>query len=422
VSAASGAGSRRHVVVGLTSLAIVIGYTDRVNISVAAVVMKDQLGWSETEKGLILSSFFVGYMAFMLVGGWCANRFGGMRVLGVSVVAWSLLTLLTPLTANLPLAVLIAARVATGVGEAAMFPAAYELVGRWAPAAERTRAIARVMNGIPVGTVLGLLLTGWLVADYGWGAAFYAFGGVGLLWAGAWFLRVEGDPARDPRLGDAERALLAVPARASLRHEPVPWRGLLLRAPVLAIVATHFATTWNLYVLLSWLPSYFRDVQHVGIAGAGLFSALPWLAMALMTHVGGGLSDRWIAVGLSVTATRKLMQCSGLLGSAACLLAMRALHSPAMAEVLLCGAAAALGLCWCGFPAGILDVAPRHGALVNGFSNTIATIPGIVGVAVVGWLIDLTGTYAAAFALTAAVSVAGALAFALRFDARPLLE
>jgi hypothetical protein len=49
----------------------------------------------------------------------------------------------------------------------------------------------------------------------------------------------------------------------------------------------------------------------------------------------------------------------------------------------------------------LIDVAPRHSALVGGFSNTIATIPGIVGVTVTDWLLDVTGTYSAAFILTA---------------------
>ena len=69
-----------------------------------------------------------------------------------------------------------------------------------------------------------------------------------------------------------------------------------------------------------------------------------------------------------------------------------------------------------------LDVAPRHGAVVFGFGNTFATIPGIVGVAVTGWLVDVTGTYSAAFALAAIVSAAGALIFGLLFDAHPIID
>jgi MFS transporter, ACS family, solute carrier family 17 (sodium-dependent inorganic phosphate cotransporter), other len=57
-----------------------------------------------------------------------------------------------------------------------------------------------------------------------------------------------------------------------------------------------------------------------------------------------------------------------------------------------------------------------------GFSNTIGQIPGIVGVAVTGWLIDMTRTYSAAFVLVAAVSALGALVFGCLFNARPLVD
>ena len=79
--------ARRHVLVALTFLACFIAYTDRVNISVAAIAMKEDLGWTQTEKGLVLSSFFVGYMLFMFASGWLATRYGGKRVLGLAVLA-----------------------------------------------------------------------------------------------------------------------------------------------------------------------------------------------------------------------------------------------------------------------------------------------------------------------------------------------
>ena len=87
--------TRRGSLVAMCFLACVIAYTDRVNISVAAVSMKEDLGWSQTEKGFVLSSFFIGYMALMFASGWLATRFGGKRVLGAAVLAWSVFTLLT---------------------------------------------------------------------------------------------------------------------------------------------------------------------------------------------------------------------------------------------------------------------------------------------------------------------------------------
>jgi len=127
-------------------LAVIIGYTDRVNMSVASVVMRAELGWSQTTKGFVLSAFFVGYISFLMVGGLLASRFGGKRVLGIAVLAWSVFTLLTPFAASESLSLLIAVRIAMGIGEAAIFPATYELFGRWIPASERTGAVSRLVQ------------------------------------------------------------------------------------------------------------------------------------------------------------------------------------------------------------------------------------------------------------------------------------
>jgi ACS family sodium-dependent inorganic phosphate cotransporter len=116
------------------------------------------------------------------------------------------------------------------------------------------------------------------------------------------------------------------------------------------------------------------------------------------------------------------MVCGGLVVSAVFLLTLREAQTPAAALMLLCAATGALGCTWSGFPPSYLDVAPRHSAVLFGFGNTFATIPGIVGVAAAGWLVDVTGTYSAAFVLAAIVSAVGALTFGLLFDARPLVD
>ena len=411
---------RRHTMVGLTFLACIIAYTDRVNISVAAVAMKEELGWSQTEKGLVLSSFFIGYMLFMLAGGWLAERYGGKRVLGLAVLAWSLFTLLTPPAAAISLTALIVVRIGMGMGEAAMFPAAFDLFGRWVPASERATAVARLLSGIPIGTLAGLMVTGWLVGNLGWPSAFYSFGVLGLLWSLWWFAKASNDPAVDPRVSAQERALLQRDRPDAGADESMSWRKLLRSVPVWSMVSAHFATTWTLYVLLSWLPSYFREVQGLSIANAGMFSAAPWLAMLVVSNLAAGISDRMIGRGVSVTRARKLMQCTSLLGSAGFLLATRYADSPVLALALLCGATGALGCAFSGYAPNALDISPRHSGMLVAFSNTFATIPGIVGVAITGWLVDVTGTYSAAFLLTASVSVLSAAFYATAFSARPI--
>jgi ACS family sodium-dependent inorganic phosphate cotransporter len=412
---------RRHVVVGLTFLSAFVAYTDRVNISVAAVAMKEELGWSQTEKGFVLSSFFVGYMLFLAATGWLSARYGGRLVLGLAVIAWSAFTLLTPPAAATSFGALLAVRVAMGIGEAAMFPATIELFTRWVPASERARAVARMLSGVPLGTVVGLLVTGWIVGRFRWPVAFYAFGAVGAVWAALWFWQVKSDPADDPRVTSAERTLLAANVEEA-SAPPLALARLLRHRSVLAMFGAHFASNWTLYVLLAWLPSYFRDVQHIDVASAGAMSAAPWVTMFISVNGAAQIADRLIARGADVTFTRKLMQAVGLVGSACFLLATRDVRSPALALALLCCATGALGFTWSGYAPNGLDLAPSRAAVLVGVSNTFATLPGIFGVAITGWLVDVTGTYSAAFVLTAAVSGLFTITYVLLFDARPIVE
>lgn len=232
VTAARAGWPRRYVVVALTFLGVLIAYTDRVNISVAAVAMKEHFGWSQTEKGFVLAAFFVGYLLSMFAAGLLANHLGGKRLVGYSVLAWSFFTLLTPTAATFSMAVLIATRIGMGAGEAGMYPAAYELFGRWVPSSERARAMAFLTSGGPVGTLIGLMGSGWLVQRYGWAMPFYVFGIVGILWLMAWVHKIENDPARDPRIDAEERTLLQAARPTTDPVERVPLRRLLLRAPV----------------------------------------------------------------------------------------------------------------------------------------------------------------------------------------------
>jgi len=79
--------------------------------------------------------------------------------------------------------------------------------------------------------------------------------------------------------------------------------------------------------------------------------------------------------------------------------------------LLMCGATGTLAFCFAGFSPNSFDIAPRYADVIWGISNTFATLPGIVGVAVTGWLVERTGGYAAPFIVTASVGVAGALVF-----------
>src|SRR5262249_27536768 len=147
------------------------------------------------------------------------------------------------------------------------------------------------------------------------------------------------------------------------------------------------------------------------LANAGLLSAAPWGAYFVMGNVGGWIADAMIARGRSVTFVRKTMQIGSLVGSGGFLLLLETAHSPAVAMLLMCGASGTLALCLPGFGVNSFDVAPRYADVIWGLANTAGTLPGIIGVAVTGWLVDVTGSYRAPFVLTAAVGGVGAVVY-----------
>ncbi len=386
-----------YTVVALCFAAVFISYIDRTNISVASIAMQGEFHWTETTKGLVLSSFFVGYIVLQVASGRLASRYGGRTLLGVAVIWWSVWTMLTPRAAYVSLSALIAARVALGLGEAAVFPACINMVGRWVPVESRSRAVALFSSGLSLGTVFALPVTGWLVHAFGWPVPFHVFGIVGLIWAAVWFARVKGG-----------RGIPEVSAEAV--HE-TPWARLLRTPAVWAIVVAHFSTNWSLYVLLAWLPSYFKQTFAVSLTNAGLLSAAPSLAMFVMANVAGAMADRMIRAGTRATVVRKLMQSIGLFGVATFLLLLPLASSPATGMFLMCAAAGTLAFTLAGFSPNCFDIAPRHASVIWGLSNTFATIPGIVGVAVTGWLVERTGGYTGPFVVTASVAIGGGVIF-----------
>ncbi len=406
----SGAGwQRRHTVVLLCFLSTFICYIDRVNISVAIIPMAQEFGWSDTERGLVLSSFFAGYLVTQVLGGWLAQKLGGKAVLGFGVLWWSAFTIITPLSAFTSFPVLIAARIAMGLGEGVAFPSVYHMFGRWVPARERSRAASFNLAAIPAGTLVAIIVTPYLAVNFGWPSVFYVFGATGVIWFAFWWLLVVDKPSLDSRMGESERAMFRSEEEKGDTSEfkSIPWRTLLTRKPVWAIIIAHFCNNWGLYVLLSWLPSYFSSQLGISLKSVWIYVAPPWIASFVVGNIAGVLADRLIARGWTVTRVRRFMQGIGSGGPALALIALASVRDADTAVILLTVSLGLGAFSFAGFASNHLDIAPRHAGILFGISNTAATIPGIIGVALTGYLVEVSGTYASAFYLTAAMYALG---------------
>lgn len=68
-------------------------------------------------QGLVLSSFFFGYIVTQIPGGWYATQIGGKKLFGIGVGVTALVSLLTPALASTNLYLLVLGRVVEGLFE-----------------------------------------------------------------------------------------------------------------------------------------------------------------------------------------------------------------------------------------------------------------------------------------------------------------
>jgi ACS family sodium-dependent inorganic phosphate cotransporter len=365
---------RRFTLIGLCFLSTFICYIDRVNMSVAIIPMAEEFKWDQTTRGIVLSSFFYGYLATQVLGGWLADRYGGKLVLGFGVLWWSLFTLLTPPAAFVSLAVLFIARVGLGLGEGVAFPAGQNLFARWVPVHERARSVALSASGIPLGTVAALFLTPVIVTIWGWPWVFYFFGILGFLWYGLWYFLVSDSPETHPTIHPTEIQAIRASSPPPPKNEKIPWGLLLSKAPVWAIIINHFCSNWGFYVILTWLPTYFKEVLGADLSKVGIYTILPWLVMFVMANVAGWVADNLLKTGFSLTFVRKLMQSIGFLGAATFLSLMSGVTSITQAIVYMCCALGLGAFALSGFGVNHLDIGPRYAGILLGFTNTAGTM------------------------------------------------
>jgi len=406
----------------LASLAWFLSFADRVNMSVAAIAMQDQFDWTETTKGVVMAVVYIGYIPAHIIGGWLSDRIGGTRVLAGALLGWSLMTLLTPAAADISLAWLIATRIALGFCEGFAVPASFTLLGRWSTDNERSRMLAIITMGATLGAPGGLMISGWLTGNFGWQWAFYPFGLAGMALLALWLRRMHDDPDTHPRITAAERDYLAKSRVIKKVSVAIPWKMILSHRAVWALAISKFCVFWTLFTFIAWMPSYFSSVQGVSVAGSGLFSALPWVAMSLMLYLSSWIADGMMMRGHDRTFVRKLMQSIGLGGSLIFMLLIIQADTLFLAILITCSALGFLAFCWSGTEASIVEISPRYSGSISGFVGTIGNLPGIIGIGVTGWLVDTTGSYESGFVLTAIISLIGITAWLLFGTAKKIID
>ena len=242
----------------------------------------------------------------------------------------SIFTLLTPLAATISLPLFVIVRVIEGFGEGVTFPVMHALLAQvrlcsnsnvlcyfpqWIPPNERSRMAGIVYSGAQAGTVISLPISGFLCEAFGWPSVFYVFGFLGLVWWVGWCYLVYDSPQSHPRISTSERRYILdslTSSKSQSSTTPVPWKKVFSSGPVWALVIVHIAQNYGFYTLLTELPTYMHNVLHFNIRSNAMVSALPYLAMLVVSLLATRLADYLITSGFDRTLVRKFFNSVGV--------------------------------------------------------------------------------------------------------------
>ncbi|WP_417377508.1 MFS transporter [Gimesia sp.] len=151
----------RYRVIFVCMLMAVLLYLDRFCISFAEVFIKDELGLSDEQIGILLGSFFVSYALCQVPSGWFSDRFGARKMLTIYILMWSLFTAMTGLATGFIM--LLIFRLGFGLSQAGAYPTSANIVSKWMPLTERGFASSMVTVGGRIGGALAPVLTAFLI-------------------------------------------------------------------------------------------------------------------------------------------------------------------------------------------------------------------------------------------------------------------
>lgn len=261
--------------VALLWFVVLLNYLDRQVIFSLLPLLRKDLALSDTQMGLLATSFLWIYAAASLASGFAAARLGARRVILLSLSFWSATTLLTGLARN-P-AELLAARAVMGLSEAFYLPAALALVAEFHSDRTRGRATALHQSGLYTGIILGGLFGGWMGEHFGWRMPFFLLGGAGLLYTPflAW-------------------ALPPTPHARSANCESSAGLSSVLRIPGFPAMAAVFALfSMAGWVVITWTSLYLYERFGMSLAQAGFASTFFLQAGSFAgIFAGGWLGDR----------------------------------------------------------------------------------------------------------------------------------
>ena len=389
-------------------LLYIVAYLDRVNVGYAGLQMTRELGFSNAVFGLGGGIFFIGYCLLEIPGGVLAEVWSARKWMARILVTWGFLASATGLIHTA--AQFYWLRFFLGLAEAGFLPALLVYISHWYRPADRGKAIAMFMAGIPASQILGgplsavLLKVQWLGYS-GWRWLLVLEGAPALVLGVVTIFVLTERPQEAKWLRPEERAWLVgeLEREGATRTSDAPAWKALGNPRVLLLAVTLFLGLTATYGVSLWMPKIVEKLSAFGVSGVSLIASLPYL-FALPSMVATGWhSDRtnerrWHASIPRLAAGPALAVC--IFSSEHVWISVAAL------AVAASGFYSSHAGFW-PMPNMILGRAAAAASI--GLINLCGNLGGFVGPYLIGFLTDKTGGFGSSLLFLAGCSVASGL-------------
>jgi MFS transporter, ACS family, tartrate transporter len=397
-------------IVPFLMLAYFVAFVDRVNVGFAGSEMSKDLGLSATVFGLGAGIFFLAYFIFEVPSNLIMEKVGARRWIARIMVSWGIVAAAMALVTGEWS--FYAIRFLLGAAEAGFFPGVILYLTYWFPKEYRARIVGVFMVAIPVSTFLGSPVSGAILdidgfmGLRGWQLLFILEAAPAVLLGIATLFWLPDRPETAKWLAPAQRdwlvRQLTAERAASAKTAPLSLWQILRDKRVLVMALVYAGSTATNYGLSFWQP---QMIKSFGMSNfhAGLINAIPFFVGSFAMVLWGRRSDR-VRERVWHTAIPLFISAAGL---AACLYVHALVPTVIALSFALVGCYALKGPFWA-----LSTEFLVAGTAAAGIAqiNAIGNLAGFVGPFLLGWIKDLTGSYALGMLPMILLAVVGGIA------------
>lgn len=423
-----------HTVWAVLIFAWITNYLVRMGLSPVLIPIMREFHLTYVQAGLLATAFFYAYTFMQLPAGVLGDWIGKKTILVLAPLWWGVMSLGTGLAPTFSL--LFLARFLTGVGQGTYFGNDRPVIAAYTPAEKMGFGQGISFTGLGMGMAIGIFLAGLIADLWGWRMVFILFALPSWVAGLVVWRKIQEPPRAHAFRPPGWLWLLMLPFPPLLLGGLATDRAVLLwvsllfplgfllglvsresglrRSDLWITCLAGIAPIYCLWVVGIWAPAMFLEIGVKALSSSSLFSSLLGISAIPGLLLMGSLSDRLASRGKG----RKGLAALILLGMSAAMVLMGAAVASRAHPVVLAFLVFAAGFCiwgvWAPIYALLTEISPvRIRGTAFGMNNTINFLGSLIGPIATGWIKDVSGSFAGACYLAAAIGLGGAVVLSL---------